>query len=82
MPEVIAAPRSCTMRLGSNTNSIANMGQPGHEPGQFTYLHSNTIDSKGNMYTGETINGRRIQKFVRIECNNGNGNGNGNGNCS
>jgi len=60
---------------------IADLGQPGHEPGQFTFLHSNTVDSKGNVYTGETINGRRIQKFVHVECNNGNGQGNGNGNC-
>jgi len=61
---------------------VSNLGQPGHEPGQFTFLHSNTVDSKGNVYTGETINGRRIQKFVHVECNNGNGQGNGNGNCS
>ncbi len=61
---------------------VANLGQPGHQAGQFTYLHSNTVDSKGNVYTGETINGRRIQKFVHVECNNGNGKGNGNGNCS
>ena len=61
---------------------VANLGQPGHQAGQFTYLHSNTVDSKGNVYTGETINGRRIQKFIHVECNNGNGQGNGNGNCS
>jgi hypothetical protein len=61
---------------------VANLGQPGHEAGQFTFLHSNTVDSKGNVYTGETINGRRIQKFVHVQCNNGNGQGNGNGNCS
>jgi hypothetical protein len=61
---------------------VSDLGQPGHEGGQFTYLHSNTVDSKGNVYTGETINGRRIQKFVHVECNNGNGKGNGNGNCS
>ncbi len=61
---------------------VSDLGQPGHEAGQFTYLHSNTVDSKGNVYTGETINGRRIQKFVHVECNNGNGQGNGNGNCS
>jgi hypothetical protein len=61
---------------------VANLGQPGHQAGQFTYLHSNTVDSKGNVYTGETINGRRAQKFVHVECNNGNGQGNGNGNCS
>jgi len=56
---------------------VADMGQPGHEPGQFTFLHSNTLDSKGNMYTGETINGRRIQKFTAI-CNQGEGEGQGN----
>lgn len=61
---------------------LSDVGQPGHEAGQFTYLHSNTVDSRGNVYTGETINGRRIQKFVHVQCNNGNGRGNGNGNCS
>jgi hypothetical protein len=57
-------------------------GQPGRQAGQFTYLHTVAVDSKGNLYTGETINGRRIQKFTHVECNNGNGKGNGNGNCS
>ena len=47
---------------------VANMGQPGHEAGQFTFLHSNTVDSQGNLYTGETINGRRIQKFNFVGC--------------
>ena len=61
---------------------VSDVGQPGHQAGQFTFLHSNAIDSKGNVYTGETINGRRIQKFVHVQCNNGNGRGNGNGNCS
>ncbi len=56
---------------------VGGIGQPGHQAGQFTFLHSNTVDSKGNVYTGETINGRRIQRFVAI-CNNGNGNGQGN----
>jgi hypothetical protein len=60
---------------------VADLGQPGHEAGQFTYLHSNTVDSKGNVYTGETINGRRIQKFVPVKCNQGKGQGQGNGNC-
>lgn len=61
---------------------VANLGEPGHQGGtQFTFLHSNTVDSKGNVYTGETINGRRVQKFTHVECNNGNGKGNGNGNC-
>ena len=64
-----AATRSCTRWIACAGTIVSDMGQPGHEPGQFTYLHSNTVDSKGNIYTGETINGRRIQKFVRVECN-------------
>jgi hypothetical protein len=46
---------------------VSELGQPGRGAGQFAYLHSNTVDSKGNVYTGETINGRRIQKFTHIE---------------
>jgi len=60
---------------------LANFGQPGAQAGQFTYLHSVAKDSKGNLYTGETINGRRIQRLTHIECNNGNGVGSGIGNC-
>jgi hypothetical protein len=55
-------------------------GQPGRQAGQFTFLHTVARDSKGNLYTGETINGRRIQKFVPV-CDDGRGNGNGNGRC-
>ena len=62
---------------------VSDLGGPGHQGGAtFTFLHSNTVDSKGNVYLGETINGRRVQKFTHVECNNGNGKGNGNGNCS
>jgi hypothetical protein len=60
---------------------LSSFGAPGLQAGQFTFLHSVALDSKGNLYTGETINGRRIQKFVPTTCNNGNGNGNGHGNC-
>jgi NHL repeat len=44
---------------------IGGFGRPGHLAGEFTFLHSVTIDSKGNLFTGETIGGRRIQKFVQ-----------------
>jgi hypothetical protein len=60
---------------------LASFGQPGHQAGQFTFLHTVAKDSKGNLFTGETINGRRVQKFVQANCNNGNGHGNGNGRC-
>jgi hypothetical protein len=59
-------------------NIVSSFGQPGLFAGQFTFLHSVALDSQGNLYTGETINGRRIQKFVPVNCNNGNGQGNDN----
>ena len=43
---------------------LAGFGGPGHNAGDFTFLHTVTADSKGNLYTGETVGGRRIQKFV------------------
>jgi len=61
---------------------LGGFGQPGLQSGQFTFLHTVTKDSKGNLYTGETINGRRVQKFIHVECNNGNGKGKGGGNCN
>ena len=60
---------------------LSEFGAPGLQAGQFTFLHSVALDSKGNLYTGETINGRRIQKFTHTECNDGEGKGNGKGNC-
>jgi len=45
---------------------IGGFGRPGHQAGQFTFLHSVALDSQGNLYTGETIGGRRIQKFVPV----------------
>jgi hypothetical protein len=56
-------------------------GQPGRQAGQFTFLHTLARDSKGNLYTGETINGRRIQKFVPVKCDRDRGFGFGRGRC-
>jgi DNA-binding beta-propeller fold protein YncE len=39
-------------------------GRPGHLAGEFTYVHTVDMDSKGNLYTAETIGGRRLQRFV------------------
>ena len=62
---------------------VSKFGQPGRQGGQFTFLHTVAKDSKGNLYTGETINGRRIQKFVPQQepCNAGRGKGHGFGRC-
>jgi len=35
-----------------------------HMAGEFTFLHMMAIDSKGNLYVGETVGGRRVQKFI------------------
>ena len=43
---------------------LYNFGEGGHSPGQFYAIHSIAVDSKGNLYTTETYQGRRVQKFV------------------
>ncbi len=43
---------------------LGGFGRPGHQAGEFTFLHTLATDSKGNIYTAETINGRRIQRFT------------------
>jgi hypothetical protein len=43
---------------------LAGFGRPGHQAGEFTFLHTVTVDSKDNLYIGETVGGRRIQKFI------------------
>jgi len=40
---------------------------PGHNPGEFAYSHTTASDSRGSVYVAETITGRRIQKFVRVD---------------
>ena len=43
---------------------LAGFGRPGHQAGEFTFLHTVAADSKGDLYIGETVGGRRIQKFI------------------
>ena len=43
---------------------IASFGDGGRQPGQFYGVHSIASDSKGNFYTTETYEGKRVQKFV------------------
>jgi len=57
---------------------LSGFGRPGHMAGDFTFLHMMAIDSTGNLYVGETIGGRRIQKFTKVTCP-GNSQGHGNG---
>jgi DNA-binding beta-propeller fold protein YncE len=43
---------------------IASFGDGGRQPGQFYGVHSIASDSKGNLYTTETYEGKRVQKFL------------------
>lgn len=42
------------------------IGRAGRGGGQFAFLHVATMDSKGNLYTGEVAPGRRIRKFSPV----------------
>jgi len=44
---------------------VGHFGRAGHQCGEFSFAHTVTTDSKGNVYVAETVNGRRVQKFVR-----------------
>ena len=43
---------------------VTSFGDGGRLPGQFYGVGSIAVDSKGNVYTGETYEGKRVQKFV------------------
>jgi DNA-binding beta-propeller fold protein YncE len=43
---------------------LDSFGRPGVAPGEFYVLHHMTTDTKGNLYTSEVEDGRRIQKFI------------------
>jgi DNA-binding beta-propeller fold protein YncE len=43
---------------------LTSFGDGGRQPGQFYAVHSIAVDSKGNLYTTETYEGKRLQKFV------------------
>jgi DNA-binding beta-propeller fold protein YncE len=43
---------------------LTSFGDGGRQPGQFFGVHSIAVDSKGNIYTTETWEGKRLQRFV------------------
>jgi DNA-binding beta-propeller fold protein YncE len=50
--------------LRDTLEELSNFGDGGRQPGQFYGVHNIAIDSKGNLYTTETYEGKRVQKFV------------------
>ena len=49
----------------TSLETIGSFGQGGRYPGEFYGVGSVAVDSKGNVYTGETYEGKRVQKFVK-----------------
>ncbi len=43
---------------------VSSFGDGGRQPGQFFAVHSIVTDSAGNIFTTETYEGRRLQKFA------------------
>jgi len=46
--------------------TIGSFGGNGRYAGQLHWIDPIAIDSKGNVYTGEVEDGKRIQKFVPL----------------
>ncbi len=49
----------------TNLQELGRLGRSGRMAGDFHWLHQVSVDSKGNLYTGEVDTGKRIQKFIR-----------------
>ena len=47
-----------------NLEILTSFGDGGRQPGLFFPVHSIATDSQGNIYTTETYEGKRVQKFV------------------
>jgi hypothetical protein len=43
---------------------VTRVGSAGNNGGQFHGLHMLSVDSKGNLYTGEVESGERVQRFL------------------
>ena len=49
----------------ASLNEVGKIGAGGRYPGLFYGVGSVAVDSRGNLYTGETYEGKRVQKFVK-----------------
>ncbi len=49
----------------NNLQELGRLGRSGRMPGEFHWLHQVSLDSNGNIYTGEVDTGKRIQRFLR-----------------
>jgi DNA-binding beta-propeller fold protein YncE len=45
---------------------LGSFGRPGHQAGEFDHAHTLAVDTRGNLYVGETDWGERVQKFTLL----------------
>ncbi len=49
----------------NSLETVGSVGDGGRLPGRFNGVGSVGVDAQGNLYTGENLEGKRVQKFVR-----------------
>ena len=52
-----------------NGKVVGSFGGNGRYAGQLHWVDPIAVDSKGNVYTGEVEDGKRVQKFVPVSGN-------------
>ena len=60
----MVAMRRCGSSIGQTLEILDSFGCPGHAGGCMTTPHSIATDSLGNIYIGETWEGKRVQRFL------------------
>jgi sugar lactone lactonase YvrE len=50
----------------STGKTLGSFGSNGRYAGMFRLIDAIAMDSKGNIYTGEVSDGKRIQRFVPV----------------
>jgi 6-phosphogluconolactonase (cycloisomerase 2 family) len=53
--------------LRENGNEVGAFGRQGRNAGEFHWLHTMAIDSRGNIFTGDVDTGKRVQRFERVK---------------
>jgi hypothetical protein len=48
----------------ASLTTVGSIGTGGRIPGRFMGVGSVAMDSRGNLFTGETFEGKRVQKFI------------------
>ncbi len=47
--------------------TVGRFGRSGRQAGDFHWVHTMALDSKGSLFTGEVDNAKRVQRFVRVK---------------